>query len=228
MDKGDLGAPTCNNCHGNHGAVPPAVGSVANACGICHGKIAGLFADTRMKHRFEEEKLPGCATCHDSHAIQVPSDKMVGMRGGAVCISATPTASTAPPWPAPMPPGKSARDWINSASRSPMPTRPSPRRRLLGMEVSQPKFDLRNATNCPDQRPHAAALLPGQAGRGGPGRRAEGRREGPGRRPIRPWPNTPIGGYGWPPRWCPILIVIGLLLLYIRTLPAAEIAADSL
>ncbi len=59
MDKGDLSAPTCNNCHGNHGAVPPAVGSVANACGTCHGKIAGLFADTAMKHRFEQENLPG-------------------------------------------------------------------------------------------------------------------------------------------------------------------------
>ena len=64
LKKGDLGAPTCNNCHGNHGAVPPAVGSVANACGTCHGKIAELFATTRMKHRFVEEKLPGCATCH--------------------------------------------------------------------------------------------------------------------------------------------------------------------
>ena len=80
MDKGDLSAPTCNNCHGNHGAVPPAVGSVANACGTCHGKIAGLFADTRMKHRFEQERLPGCATCHSSHKIQLPSDKMVGMQ----------------------------------------------------------------------------------------------------------------------------------------------------
>ena len=87
LEKGDLSAPTCNNCHGNHGAVPPAVGSVANACGTCHGKIAGLFADTRMKHRFEEERLPGCATCHGSHEIQPPSDKMVGMEGGAVCVT---------------------------------------------------------------------------------------------------------------------------------------------
>ena len=52
LDKGDLSAPTCNNCHGNHGAVPPQVDSVANACGTCHGKIGKLFADTRMKHKF--------------------------------------------------------------------------------------------------------------------------------------------------------------------------------
>ncbi len=85
-EEGRFDAATCNNCHGNHGAVPPEVGSVANACGTCHGKIAGLFADTRMKHRFVEENLPGCATCHTAHKIQTPSDKMVGMVSGAVCI----------------------------------------------------------------------------------------------------------------------------------------------
>ena len=35
-EKGDLSAPTCNSCHGNHGAAPPEVGSVVNVCGTCH------------------------------------------------------------------------------------------------------------------------------------------------------------------------------------------------
>ena len=26
LEKGDLSAPTCNNCHGNHGAAPPQIG----------------------------------------------------------------------------------------------------------------------------------------------------------------------------------------------------------
>ena len=65
LEKGDLSAATCNNCHGNHGAVPPQVDCVANACGACHGKIAKLFANTRMKHKFDEVGLPGCATCHE-------------------------------------------------------------------------------------------------------------------------------------------------------------------
>ena len=34
--KNDLSAPTCNDCHGNHGASPPGVSSVANVCGACH------------------------------------------------------------------------------------------------------------------------------------------------------------------------------------------------
>ena len=70
LDKGDLSAPTCNNCHGNHGAAPPQTGSVVYACGTCHGKIAKLFEDTKMRHKFETEGLPGCATCHSNHEIR--------------------------------------------------------------------------------------------------------------------------------------------------------------
>ena len=85
LKKGDLGAPTCNDCHGNHGALPPEVGSVANACGTCHGKVADLFRNTQMKHGFERAGLPGCATCHGSHAIVSPTDDMLGMTEAAVC-----------------------------------------------------------------------------------------------------------------------------------------------
>jgi predicted CXXCH cytochrome family protein len=86
LKKGDLSAPTCNDCHGNHGALPPDVDSVANACGTCHGKIAGLFATTRMKHAFERVGLPGCATCHGAHDIRHATIDMLGMHDGAVCV----------------------------------------------------------------------------------------------------------------------------------------------
>jgi len=85
LKKGDLSAATCNDCHGNHGAVPPGVNSVANACGTCHGKVAKLFAETQMKHKFEESGLPGCATCHGTHNISQPSDEMLGFVDGTVC-----------------------------------------------------------------------------------------------------------------------------------------------
>src|SRR6266571_4890389 len=40
LTKGrDLSAPTCNDCHGNHGAAPPGVGSVATVCGTCHAVV---------------------------------------------------------------------------------------------------------------------------------------------------------------------------------------------
>lgn len=86
MEKDDLSAATCNDCHGNHGALPPGVNSVSNACGTCHGKIANLFSETLMKHKFEESGLPGCVTCHGKHDIFQPTDKMLGITDGTVCI----------------------------------------------------------------------------------------------------------------------------------------------
>jgi hypothetical protein len=86
MEKGDLSAATCNDCHGNHGALPPGVNSVANACGTCHGKNAKLFAETLMRHKFEESGLPGCVACHGKHDISHPTDEMLGIADGTVCI----------------------------------------------------------------------------------------------------------------------------------------------
>lgn len=85
LNKGDLSAPTCNDCHGNHGTVAPDPAAVSSACASCHVKIGTLFDQTVMKHRFEQANLPGCATCHGNHAIHHPTDEMLGMSAGAVC-----------------------------------------------------------------------------------------------------------------------------------------------
>ena len=51
LTKGnDLSAPTCNDCHGNHGAAPPGVGAIANVCGTCHAVFAQKFATSVHKH----------------------------------------------------------------------------------------------------------------------------------------------------------------------------------
>ncbi len=100
--KGDLTAPTCNDCHGNHGATPPGVESVSFVCGNCHLREAELFRksakhegwvrhnemlatgskcgdchdDARSKltvTRFDE-----CVTCHENHGIVRPSVAMIG------------------------------------------------------------------------------------------------------------------------------------------------------
>lgn len=72
FDKGDLTAPTCNDCHGNHGATPPGLDSVAFVCGQCHGREAELFRDSPKQAGFHlhNEYLAdagetGCATCHE-------------------------------------------------------------------------------------------------------------------------------------------------------------------
>jgi len=145
LERGDTSAPTCNDCHGNHGAVPPDVGSVANACGTCHGKVAGLFGKTRMKHFFDEFSLPGCAVCHGNHAIRSPTDDMLGMGDSHLCddchtakrLGATPNQGLVGKtmWKG----LKQLRGEIAAAEAT------IEKAERLGMEVGGPKFDLRLA-----------------------------------------------------------------------------------
>jgi predicted CXXCH cytochrome family protein len=85
-DEGDVSAPTCNDCHGNHGAAPPGVSSVRNVCGECHAIMAGYFGDSEHVEVFEDAGLPGCETCHDNHAILPTSDAFLAERGESVCM----------------------------------------------------------------------------------------------------------------------------------------------
>jgi predicted CXXCH cytochrome family protein len=85
--RGDLSAPTCTTCHGNHGAAPPGVASVENVCATCHVFQAQLFDTSRHKTAFAELDLPGCVTCHSNHRIQRPSDEMIGTTARAVCVT---------------------------------------------------------------------------------------------------------------------------------------------
>ena len=83
--RGDLSAPTCTTCHGNHGAAPPGVASVTNVCSTCHVFQAQLFDTSPHKAAFAAAGLPGCVTCHSNHRITHPSDAMVGTGPQAVC-----------------------------------------------------------------------------------------------------------------------------------------------
>ena len=73
FDKEDLSAPTCNDCHGNHGAAPPGLDSINFVCGQCHGREAELFRNSPKRPGFEahnenlaEAGAEGCAACHES------------------------------------------------------------------------------------------------------------------------------------------------------------------
>jgi len=84
--RGDLSAPTCTTCHGNHGATPPGVANVTNVCANCHVFQAQLFETSPHKAVFAAAGLPGCVTCHSNHDIKHPTDAMIGMGPKAVCI----------------------------------------------------------------------------------------------------------------------------------------------
>jgi predicted CXXCH cytochrome family protein len=84
LTKGnDLSAPTCNDCHGNHGAAPPGVGAIANVCGTCHAIFASKFATSVHREIFDK----GCVECHSNHAVLQPSDEMLGSGAHAICAT---------------------------------------------------------------------------------------------------------------------------------------------
>jgi len=87
LDQGDTSAPTCTTCHGNHGATPPGVGSVASVCGTCHVFFAQLFQKSPHAAVFAKMGLPGCVQCHSNHEIVKPSDDWVGVGAHAVCVN---------------------------------------------------------------------------------------------------------------------------------------------
>ncbi len=87
MERGDLSAPTCTTCHGNHGAAPPGVASVANVCSTCHVFQAQLFAASPHQAAFAAAKLPGCVTCHSNHRIEKATDAKLGVGPQSVCTN---------------------------------------------------------------------------------------------------------------------------------------------
>ena len=84
--KRDLSAPACNDCHGNHGAFPPGVSSIAEVCGQCHANNAAFFVRSPHKPAFEKRGLPECVACHSNHEIHRAGDAMLGGEPGTVCI----------------------------------------------------------------------------------------------------------------------------------------------
>jgi hypothetical protein len=112
FDREDLSAPTCNDCHGNHGAAPPGLDSVGYVCGQCHGREAELFRASPKHDDFEMHnellleagddgcaachEMPQaaltsvrsfvqCATCHDNHGIVRPTLAMFSSLPAAPC-----------------------------------------------------------------------------------------------------------------------------------------------
>jgi predicted CXXCH cytochrome family protein len=85
LQKHDRGAPACNACHGNHGAVPPGVESISKVCGVCHAFNADLFSASPHKQAFDKRHLPECETCHGNHEVWPATVSMLGVEKEAVC-----------------------------------------------------------------------------------------------------------------------------------------------
>lgn len=80
----DLSAPNCATCHGNHGATPPEVSSVAAVCGTCHALLEELFRKSVHQPLFATMPRGGCSVCHGHHRVQRTTVDMLD-GAGAVC-----------------------------------------------------------------------------------------------------------------------------------------------
>jgi hypothetical protein len=102
INKGDLFAPTCNDCHGNHGAAPPGVEDITYVCGQCHGRETELFRESPKHEAFADHndflegatcndchdglaqnvqtirRFTECSTCHENHGVVRPTIALLG------------------------------------------------------------------------------------------------------------------------------------------------------
>jgi predicted CXXCH cytochrome family protein len=81
---GDLSAPNCASCHGNHGAAPPQVASVAEVCGACHVLFEEMYNKSPHQPVFAAMGGGGCTICHSNHGIRKPDIRMLAGTG-SVC-----------------------------------------------------------------------------------------------------------------------------------------------
>jgi hypothetical protein len=77
LEKSDLGAPACNDCHGNHGAIPPDAESIEMVCGLCHHNNMVDFEESTHEDYFTLLEKPACEGCHSNHLIREPSTEML-------------------------------------------------------------------------------------------------------------------------------------------------------
>ncbi len=93
LEAGDRRVPTCADCHGIHGAVPPGVGEVANVCGSCHFVIARHFREGAHALAVRDIGVPKCISCHAAHDVAPASSELYAGNAPGRCGSCHPAAS---------------------------------------------------------------------------------------------------------------------------------------
>ncbi len=79
VSEGDALAPTCVDCHGNHGIVPPSSDRVQTVCFKCHSSQAEYYKESPHWAVYKKEGEPVCLHCHNNHDVEHPTvDKFTG------------------------------------------------------------------------------------------------------------------------------------------------------
>jgi hypothetical protein len=87
LENHDTGSPACNDCHGNHGAMPPGISSISHVCGMCHVNNMQFFSSSTMGEVFAEQELHACEECHGNHNVPKTNDDMVGVGEESTCMN---------------------------------------------------------------------------------------------------------------------------------------------
>jgi predicted CXXCH cytochrome family protein len=140
-EKKDLSAPVCNDCHGNHGAAPPEVTSIAFVCRQCHASAGELFSKSPHKEAFDTLGMSECEACHGNHKIKPPSDEMLAGGQNDVCLQCH-DAGTGPHQTG-LQIKRRLDDFVASSEAAKAILA---RAEQKGVEVSEAKFKLQDAT----------------------------------------------------------------------------------
>ncbi|HAX49165.1 MAG TPA: cytochrome c3 family protein [Ignavibacteria bacterium] len=97
VSKGNNDAPTCNNCHGNHGIISKNVDNklqkskdIVTLCSDCHGSVELVERNdlpTKITETFREsfhglalrgggKEAANCESCHGSHNVRPSTDSL--------------------------------------------------------------------------------------------------------------------------------------------------------
>lgn len=83
LEKGNVGAPACVDCHGSHSFLasddpnsPIYKTHIATTCGKCHADIAAQYGESVHGTALDKGVMdsPTCTNCHGEHDIRPPSD----------------------------------------------------------------------------------------------------------------------------------------------------------
>lgn len=87
LEMQDLYSPACNDCHGNHGAIPPNVAHISDICGSCHVNNKNLFQESFHRDIFLDNGINECEACHGNHAVMQPNYDMLYWGSNSICMT---------------------------------------------------------------------------------------------------------------------------------------------
>lgn len=95
LELGLLSSPSCADCHGSHGAVPPRVQELGRVCGRCHVPAAEAFQAGPHWAPSRSGAMDECTSCHGSHEVGRPSTAMLVGNARGHCGACHERGSTA-------------------------------------------------------------------------------------------------------------------------------------